>query len=192
MINIISPENFTTSLWKNGKGKTTELAISDNSSIAKFIYRLSIADVSEDGMFSNFCGLTRKLILLEGEGITLTHNDTTIDSLMKPLNYACFDGGYQTYGQLKNGPIVDFNLMYDPKVYRNKLQTYLSPINEVVPKAQLCFIFSANKPLTLTKTSDKTTQTIPANHLLKLTDVIENQYRLQAEQVIIIQLDKRK
>ena len=57
MINIITPEQFNTIPWKNGKGQTTELAISENGSIDDFDWRLSIASVVEDGAFSSVvCG----------------------------------------------------------------------------------------------------------------------------------------
>jgi len=54
MLTIISPQQFKQIPWKNGKGTTTELAISDGGTLDHFAWRLSIASVVEDGEFSDF------------------------------------------------------------------------------------------------------------------------------------------
>ena len=72
---IITPEQFTLVPWKNGLGYTTELAINDGGTLEKFDWRLSIASVTADGAFSSFAGYQRNLVLIEGSGLTLDHQN---------------------------------------------------------------------------------------------------------------------
>ena len=114
VINILSPDQFKGVPWKNGLGVTTELAISLGGTLADFDWRLSIASVVADGVFSDFSGYDRQLILLNGNGIKLTHhidgNNHQVDDLKTPLSVAVFDGANQTFGELIDGPIEDFNV----------------------------------------------------------------------------------
>jgi len=107
MIKFISPQSFKQIPWKNGKGITTELAISDGGTLDSFDWRISIASVVEDGPFSNFSGYLRNLILIQGKGIRLNHDNHTTDVLGSILDLATFDGSSQTIGTLINGPIKD-------------------------------------------------------------------------------------
>ena len=80
MHKIISPDQFKTIAWKNGQGETTELAISPGGTLADFDWRLSMASVVSDGAFSDFTGYDRQLILLNGHGIKLAHDDKQTDA----------------------------------------------------------------------------------------------------------------
>ena len=70
---IYSPESFITMPWRNGLGSTIELL--KHPSGDSFKWRLSMADVTQDGAFSDFSGYDRCLILVNGTGITLTNNE---------------------------------------------------------------------------------------------------------------------
>ena len=111
MIEIIQPKQFKTVPWKNGKGETIEMAINSAGTLEDFDWRLSMASVVEDGIFSNFEGYTRNLILIAGDGINLQHNDNKIDRLSQLLDLATFDGGNKTVGNLHNAEITDFNII---------------------------------------------------------------------------------
>ena len=58
--------------WRNGGGTTQEVACNPGGSSAAFDWRLSLADVGQDGAFSAFTGYQRILTVLEGRGIELT------------------------------------------------------------------------------------------------------------------------
>ncbi|HXK49058.1 MAG TPA: HutD family protein [Clostridiales bacterium] len=108
---IIKPEEYKTMPWKNGKGVTTELFIKNAQATDKYIYRLSMAGVTEDGEFSDFSGYDRTLIMLEGNGIRLHHSDGTMNELRTTSDIALFSGDEETHAELVNGPIKDFNVM---------------------------------------------------------------------------------
>jgi environmental stress-induced protein Ves len=108
---ILTPNDFVSMPWKNGLGHTVEIIRKDSPGDADFVWRLSMADVTTDGEFSNFKGYDRTLLLLEGNGITLTHASGQPDVLETPLQVAHFKGDESTIAKLHNGPIKDFNVM---------------------------------------------------------------------------------
>jgi uncharacterized protein len=96
--------------WKNGGGITREIAIERAGDA--LIWRLSIADVGVDGPFSKFEGLSRILTVIEGHGMELIGHDATLQA-----DYAVpvsFDGALEIQSRLKDGPLRDLNLIYDP------------------------------------------------------------------------------
>lgn len=141
MIKIIPPNHFKTIAWKNGKGQTTELAISQNGTINNFDWRLSIASVVENGPFSDFSGYERNLILLEGQGIKLIHDDQ-VDILDKPLSVSSFNGSSKTVGNLIDGPITDFNLMTKQGKYQVEVETFFEQSDIQTIGNNLSFVYS--------------------------------------------------
>ena len=116
MINstLISPADFISMPWRNGAGTTTELVkrdLPEEYDGSGFAWRLSMAEVVDDGYFSNFEYYDRTLVLLNGNGITLHHNKDQSDILSKPLELANFRGESTTYATLHDGAIKDFNIM---------------------------------------------------------------------------------
>jgi environmental stress-induced protein Ves len=109
-ISIISPEEYQSMPWRNGLGTTIELLKKDLPGDEGFAWRLSMAEVTSDGEFSNFGGYDRCLLLLEGGGITLDCNGQQ-HRLEQPLQAARFRGEDQTCASLHSGPIKDFNIM---------------------------------------------------------------------------------
>jgi uncharacterized protein len=86
--------------WKNGGGITREIAMKragDN-----LIWRLSIE------------GLRRILTVIEGHGMELISHDATLQA-----DYAVpvsFDGALEIQSRLKDGPLRDLNLIYNPSL----------------------------------------------------------------------------
>lgn len=142
MINIISAQSFKTIPWKNGKGVTTELAINPTGILDSFDWRLSIATVAEDGIFSDFSGYTRNLVLIEGDSISLTHNENKTDTLTNILDFATFDGGSKTEGKLQKGGIKDFNIITSKVACDTKVRTFTQPTNQSINFNGLVFAYS--------------------------------------------------
>ena len=106
--------------WRNGGGVTTEVAC-QGSGLQHFDWRLSIADVGQDGPFSVFSGMQRIIAVLEGTGIEMTVDGQTQAPLTLQQPYA-FSGNSAVQCRLLDGPIRDFNLIYSPQRYRARLQ----------------------------------------------------------------------
>ena len=146
MIKQLSSAEYRQMLWKNGAGYTVELARSAGESLDTFDWRISMADVKSAGDFSRFNGMQRILTVLEGQGIELSIDDkheslTTLQSVQ-------FSGDHATRCELIDGPIRDFNLIYDPKQFHVRLQWYFEPTKtEIFSSADLIFIFNQSTEL---------------------------------------------
>lgn len=96
--------------WKNGGGTTREI-FAHGSGDAGFDWRLSIAEVANDGPFSPFPGHARTILLLEGAGMRLRFNDEREVRVTERFHPLDFDGGADTFCTLIDGPVRDFNIM---------------------------------------------------------------------------------
>lgn len=106
---LIRPEDFQTQQWKNGGGVTHEIARQERE--GRMLWRLSIAEVASDGQFSAFPGLSRILTVIEGAGMALRAPDVTLMAL--PMQPLAFSGDLPVDGRLIDGPLRDFNLIFD-------------------------------------------------------------------------------
>ena len=112
----IAASQYRTMPWANGRGLTREIARRDPG--GSLLWRLSLADVAEDGPFSAFPGLARILTVVEGAGMRLAHPATpgpaTPDLEARPWVPVHFSGDVALDGQLVAGPVRDLNLIFDP------------------------------------------------------------------------------
>lgn len=113
--------------WKNGKGTTVEIARHEKPGNDGFIWRVSIADVSESGPFSNFPGIDRNIMVVEGNGMMLEAEGHGSFSLERPFVPVTFSGDWNVRGDLKDGPVRDFNLMVDRSVASGQLTVLDTP-----------------------------------------------------------------
>lgn len=186
MIKIISPEQFKTIPWKNGLGQTTELAINPGGTVHDFDWRLSIASVVEDGLFSDFSGCDRELILLQGNGIKLSHDDEQVDELTKPLSIAIFDGASRTIGTLINGPIKDFNVMTRQRYFKAEVRTYTQRQTIVSSLADLNFIYATEQSIDIQLNQENIE--LPKGHLLQISDEAVEHFQVSGSGFILILL----
>ena len=110
---IIQQSSYKRMPWKNGLGETLEILLSEDDHGQRF--RISQAAVVQDGVFSDFQGMHRTLVLLSGDGIALSLENTAAKQSRFELNtildMARFAGGDKTYAELSNGRIEDLNVM---------------------------------------------------------------------------------
>ena len=188
MIKMIPPSDFKQIPWKNGKGITTELAISEGGTLDNFDWRISIASVVEDGVFSDFSGYLRHLILIQGNGIKLSHDNNSVDKLEKILDYATFNGASKTVGQLINGPIKDLNIMTDEKRFCAKIATVNMNENHILKQSALCFIYSLSEDAELISIDKNLKIKLPQGHLTKLTNYSDD-FSITGYGTIVIYID---
>ena len=112
---LLSSADYKLMPWKNGHGATTELAIFPAHADLKtvpFDWRISMADVVEDGAFSAFPGYDRSLIVARGEGMELSFDGAAAPVTVAGTGKAAaFSGDWRTHGRLLGGPVRDFNVM---------------------------------------------------------------------------------
>jgi environmental stress-induced protein Ves len=108
---VLSPADYRRMPWKNGGGHTHEIAVHpEGAGTAAFAWRVSVADVAQDGPFSRFPGVDRTLVLLAGNGVRLEGAGDPLD-LRTPFEPVTFAGEAELECKLANGPVRDFNLM---------------------------------------------------------------------------------
>jgi environmental stress-induced protein Ves len=94
--------------WANGKGTSYEIA-SDRDGEDRWSWRVAIAPVVLDGPFSALPGIDRELVVIEGNGMVLEVNGTSVECL--PGQVVRFSGDSKTIARLIDGPVVDLGLM---------------------------------------------------------------------------------
>ena len=115
---IITPSQFTSTRWKNGAGTTRE--ITRQIGPKGYCWRLSIAKVIRDETFSTFPGMSRILTVIEGNGMALHANEQTQDAAHNtPVSFA---GAIPVAGRLYDGPVQNFNVIYDPHLITADMQ----------------------------------------------------------------------
>jgi hypothetical protein len=94
--------------WHNGGGMTRELLAWPQG--RDWTVRLSVAEVTKDGPFSQLPGVRRWFAVLAGEGVRLRVEGATRE-LALPTPPFEFDGAAKTDCELLGGATRDFNLM---------------------------------------------------------------------------------
>jgi len=189
VIKIISPGQFKTIAWKNGQGETTELAINSTGTLADFDWRLSIASVVDNGLFSDFSGYHRQLILLSGNGIKLSHdNERQVDELSQPLSMAVFDGASRTVGKLIDGPIEDFNVMTKQNTFKADVKTFTQQQSIACSTAELNFIYAAKQSIVIQFNQEKIE--LLEGHLLQFSIETAQNFQVSGKSFIVISLQQ--
>ena len=187
MISIISPQEFKTVPWRNGKGETIELSINDGGTLEKFDWRISMASVIEDGPFSDFSGYERALILVKGNGISLLQDGNRTVELTNLLDVAIFDGNLKTSGILKSGPINDFNIIADNEKYQMDVQSYVNNVDVVLRPACLSFVYSLSGDVNISSPKETKDLHFKNGSLMKITELSKKIF-ISGEQLIIASL----
>jgi len=112
---VIRAQSYQAVPWKNGLGTTHEI-LKHPESAEDFVYRLSIAEVTQSCAFSAFPGYDRTIMLLDGDGFVLTFADGRTHALTTAHMPYPFDGGVPVSCAVSGGPSKDLNLMVRRKV----------------------------------------------------------------------------
>ncbi|HYM86629.1 MAG TPA: HutD family protein, partial [Pseudoxanthomonas sp.] len=107
---VVAANEYRRERWKNGTGWTRAIVrVPDRPD---WDWRLSIAEIEQDGPFSLFPGIDRELVLIHGNGLRLRFDDGETRELQPPHARIRFAGERVVHGELLNGPTHDFNLMW--------------------------------------------------------------------------------
>ena len=118
---LLGPRDYRRVRWKNEGGWTTEIAQHPPAaSLDEFAWRASIADVTHGGVFSEFPGVARTLVLLSGAGMHLERAAGPLE-LRLPFDAVDFDGADAPGCSLVEGPVRVFNVMLRRGTMRGKV-----------------------------------------------------------------------
>ena len=96
--------------WRNGRGTTLEIA-REPARGDVFDWRLSLADIAEDGEFSTYPGYSRALVLVDGLDLRLRFRRHG-HSFLTPTRPAIrFEGAWQARCAIPQGRCTDLSLI---------------------------------------------------------------------------------
>ncbi|HNP34312.1 MAG TPA: HutD family protein [Woeseiaceae bacterium] len=129
--------------WVNGGGETTELYAHVAPGSSRFLWRISMADVTAAGPFSLFAGYDRILVLIDGRGLSLACEDGSQCELQGRYDFVEFPGDITTFATVHDGPVRDFNVIAD----RSQFKPTLLIVNngdrfQVVPDTKFVTIYA--------------------------------------------------
>lgn len=120
---ILHSSDYQRMPWKNGGGTTTEIW-KQSSRAGEMLWRLSIADVASDGPFSEFPGIDRWIMVIDGKGMELNIDQMGARRLDQSFVPLFFSGDAKTTCRLIDGPIRDFNFMVARCFGKGSLQVF--------------------------------------------------------------------
>jgi environmental stress-induced protein Ves len=111
---LLSREDYRIMKWKNGNGVSQEIAIFPNHAMFStdpFLWRLSSAQMTEGGAFSQFAGYDRYITLLEGSGLKLSVGANHQEILVRKGEAHQFSGDEVVTSDLLSDAVTDLNLI---------------------------------------------------------------------------------
>ena len=96
--------------WRNGRGTTLEIA-REPARGEGFAWRLSLADIAEDGEFSAYPGYSRALVLVDGLDLRLRYRGHGHSFLTPTRRATRFEGAWQTRCVIPRGRCTDLSLI---------------------------------------------------------------------------------
>lgn len=131
--------------WKNGGGVTTQLAVFPHGAgLDTFDWRVSTAQVASEGPFSRFPGIDRSLAVIRGHGLVLTDAEGECCRMGSGSEPFVFRGEQGIDARLKDGPVVDFNVMTRRPACSHLLEVMeLQGTWRCIPRSDLMLVYVA-------------------------------------------------
>lgn len=107
MTQHLTRADYTEMPWANGRGTTIEI-LRQAAADGTFLWRFSMATVTENGPFSLFPNIDRNLTVIDGPGFDLTGAQTLRADPLRPVAFA---GDQPLAAANVIGPAIDFNVM---------------------------------------------------------------------------------
>jgi environmental stress-induced protein Ves len=186
---IINKAMFRKMPWANGMGTTTELFAHRNERSDRILWRISMATVSSDGPFSHFAGYDRILVLIEGAGLRLDHQDGTEHCLTSAYQLAIFSGDVATHATLIDGPVQDFNVIADRSAFKPAVTIVSGGNNRVSIDTDVLAVYAVNDGL-LINDPDMHSYPVQKGDLLLADAARRGNWSFSGATAIVTQLSK--
>ena len=108
MIEVLAVERVAPQPWINGGGFTRELL--RWPAAGDWQTRISLAEITRDGAFSRFDGVTRWIAVADGPGVVLRFATRRV-LLTRDDAPLSFDGADAPYAELQDGATRDLNFL---------------------------------------------------------------------------------
>lgn len=128
MIKLIQKADYKETPWKNGAGKTQEIAIyPQDATLAgdNFIWRISSAQVTGKNSFSKFINCNRHLIIWKGVGLNINQTEVLANTIFSFSGEEAIEADI-----LKNVAVIDFGIIYKREKVNAELEIIkFTPLN---------------------------------------------------------------
>lgn len=144
--------------WKNGGGSTTEIAIAPpEAGFDDFEWRVSLATIAADGAFSQFPGVDRTLVLVDGHGATLDIDGEEQVAVSADEPMQRFAGEARVQAKLHRGATTDFNVMTRRDICHHEFgRRRLEGESSFAPRGDITVLFLADgDALTLSSDAER-------------------------------------
>lgn len=139
----LTPQEYETKPWKNGKGKTHDIFMfpkgADHSS---FDLRFALSPIIEKGVFSSFPGADRVITVIEGEGLNLEFEDKTVN--LQSFESLSFDTGLAPIGDPIGGFVRVVNVMARRNVWKIERCEIMAEVDVSCEQGEIMFVFAIN------------------------------------------------
>lgn len=197
---VLRYKTYRSMPWRNGRGSTLEIA-RDPANGEEFAWRLSLADIKEDGDFSAYAGYRRALVLIAGKSLCLRfkgHGHCFLHTVGRGTR---FDGDWKTHCAVPGGHCTDLSLIvsrgsagHPASVVRAPLLLRLKSARRVTLSKDLhAAIFALDRPVSITEAVSTRPRTVrPRDTLLvspgpERTLTLRGLERSTAAQVVVLQ-----
>jgi environmental stress-induced protein Ves len=152
---LIRKQDYRIVKWKNGRGQSFEIALFPPEAVFPndpFIWRLSLAEVTENGPFSEFPGYDRYLTLVEGTSVKLDFQEQRPKVTLKRGDLHHFSGELKASAEQVLTTITDLNLLYkrqEVRAHFEVIQISNKPRSFHL-EGRIAFLFVVSGPITAT------------------------------------------
>ncbi|HXR93314.1 MAG TPA: HutD family protein [Steroidobacteraceae bacterium] len=110
MYQVLRHKSYRAMPWRNGRGTTLEIA-REPATGEEFSWRLSLADIGQDGDFSAYPGYSRAIALVAGERLHLRFRGHGHCFLNPTRRGTRFEGDWTTHCEIPKGRCTDLSLI---------------------------------------------------------------------------------
>jgi len=133
--------------WKNGGGITFEVAsFPEGSTLDNFGWRISVADLREDGPFSIFPGVNRQLAVLDGE-LSLSVAGNSFAKLSRESLPFEFPGDVAATARLATASARDLNVMTRRGQFTSRMSRAIARNRSIAIPAAAALVVVALDPM---------------------------------------------
>ncbi len=174
MHRLIAPADYRRMPWKNGSGRTTEIAAGPpDAALDAFDWRVSIADVDVAGPFSRFPGVERTIVLIAGNGMRLAFGERRVE-LRTPFDPYTFDGADDVDCTLLAGRVRDFNLMVRRGRARGVVSAVRDGVGARVGAASMRIVYAHGGPVRVRLRDDEPITVATGHALIVSADDVDD------------------
>jgi environmental stress-induced protein Ves len=127
-INLLRAADRQVDPWKNGGGRTSEVAVfPPHAGLDDFEWRISVASVAVPGRFSIFGGVDRTLAVISGRLKLAFDHEAKVVELTPDSPPHHFAGDVGVVGTPVDGQVIDLNLMTRRGRWRGEIERIEAP-----------------------------------------------------------------